>query len=180
MNMIENGYTVVSADLFLTGEFHRSGNKSGRDSSNCNHFTTFNYTDAALQVQDIVTVYNYVSQKYVSQKYTQDITLVGIKEATTLCLAAMPFLKQIKNVALDFSTFCYDDESDYLDKFFIPGFLSAGDFKTCIRLSSPEKLTLFNVKDDKSIDFIKEDYDTKREKGILEICKTIPDLDLQA
>jgi hypothetical protein len=140
MNMIDKGYTIVSTDLFLTGEFHRPGSSSGRDSGKCNHFTTFNYSDDALRVQDIVTVYNYVYQNY-----SHDITIIGVKDATALCLAAMPFIDKVKTVALDLCTYNFNSEFDYLDKFYIPGFLSAGAFKTCLQLAQIIKLILFNA-----------------------------------
>jgi hypothetical protein len=80
--------------------------------------------------------------------------LLGLREAGLWCLAAMPFLKNVKSILVDFDSFSLPNERMYLEKFFIPGFLSIGGFETCIRLSQSSEVVLFNAKNHDAIEFI--------------------------
>jgi dienelactone hydrolase len=171
-NELSDGYTIASADLFLTGEYHSAGSNSGRDMSTSIHFTTFNYTDTALRIQDIVKVC-----KYIKSQDTNEIIVCGLKEAGMWCIAALPFITQIKCGLIDLSKYNPDSVKLYLDKFFIPGFLSAGGFKTSLRLSQSTKLQLFNVKNEKNLDFIKNISSQKNDGSLIKIIEKLPVFD---
>lgn len=134
-NLLDLGHTVVSPDVFLTGEYQQPGRLSGRDTGRCNHFAAYNETDTALRVQDVITVC-----RYLSQTLQGGISLCGIGDAGLWCLAAMPFLGEVQRAVLCCRPLGLSDERDFLKQFFVPGFLAAGGFETCIRLSKTDAL----------------------------------------
>lgn len=166
--LLDEGCTIASADLFLTGEFHRPGCTSGRESGICNHFTTYNCTDVALRVQDVVLVF-----QYIQQKNGGEVCLGGIKEAGLWCLAALPFLENANKVLIDCGSLGISGDDHYVDKFFVPGFLAAGGFESSIQLSTPNELTLINVKNQEEIGFIRRVYDDIGNK-VLKVFDSVP------
>ena len=132
--LLDRGCTVLSADLFLTGEFHKPYGLSGRDfsppvyrfSSN-SYVTTYNYTDNALRIQDLIGVYEYLSSK------TDKLTVCGLGDAAYLVIAALPFMPGVRLACAETEETL--DEDMYVERFFLPGFLAAGGPESCRRLS---------------------------------------------
>lgn len=169
LKALERGYTIVSADLFLTGEFNRPGSQAGRDTGNCKQLTTFNRTDIAFRIQDIITVC-----KHLNRIRNEEIILAGLKEASLWCLAAMPHLAGLKRALLDIGSFDFTSDSMYFSRFFLPGFLAAGGFESCIRLFMPVELELFNETYPGNMEFFKRIYGDKA--SMVKSYKTITEI----
>lgn len=168
---LEAGFTVVSGDVFLTGEFHRPWSITGRNPADCNHFTAYNRVDAALRIQDVAAIC-----KYVHREYKCGIILGGPGEAGLWCLAAVPFLHGVQGVMVDFGLLNSLSEEKYLKSFYLPGFLSVGGFETCIRLSGSAQLLLYNVKDETETEFLKAKFGENDSKGLLRIFNDVQSL----
>ncbi len=153
-DILEEGHVVISPDLFLTGEYNYPGCSTGRVYPSSKSFTTFNQTDDALKVKDIVSTYNWVTKG----KY-EEIILGGFGIASIWCIAALPFLKDIKEVILDVTSFNPEDEREYIKSFYVPGFLAMGGFETCLRISSTKRIALLNEGKGKLAEMLTKAYD---------------------
>ena len=134
--LLGEGYRIACADLFLTGEYLRPWGASGRDFSRpkyrwCEHqyVTTYNYTDDALRIQDFIGVYRCL----VSQGHR--VVPAALGEDGALVATALPFLPGVEEARIDLSAFDGAEDRDYVDTFFLPGFLYCGGLETCLLLS---------------------------------------------
>ena len=79
---------VLGVDPFLTGGHSSADGKVIRDTSD-RYFSTYNRTDAALRVQDILTTLTYLK----SQVGLSTLNLIGLGEAGLWCLLAAGFCR---------------------------------------------------------------------------------------
>lgn len=135
--LLRKGFDVASADVFLTGEYHKPYGQSGRNFSmpqdyhfgEFEHYiTTFNRTDDAYRVQDVIGTCRCLSG------IADELLLIGLGDASLWIMAALPFLSGISDVALETDASGWE-ESDFIEHFFLPGFLAAGGVESCKRLS---------------------------------------------
>lgn len=124
---LNEGITVVCPDLFCTGEYNTPYANCGRDYTgnnidnpwyNCTrkvYFSTYNHSDTALKIQDIVTVWLYLQQQGLKQ-----VKVKGFEIAGLWALAAAPFIDGV-------------EECEEADNVFLPCNLSAGGFEGCRR-----------------------------------------------
>jgi len=140
--LLDRGFAVASADLFLTGEYHRPYGAAGRDFQKpayqyCAnvYVSTYNYTDAAYRVQDLIGVYSYLVAK------AGFVVPVGLGDAAPWVLCALPFLPGLKAFCADVSEFENQSDNFYIERFFLPGFLASGGFQTCRLLSHGREYT---------------------------------------
>lgn len=139
--LLKAGYTVICADLFLTGEHQRPFGISGRDFSmpesfRCvNHYVTaYNYTDAAYRVRDYIGVFQYLRPLY------EELIPAGMGKAAAWAAAALPFLPKVSAACLREEDL--PEEEELVEDFFLPGFLNGGGFKACRLLSNIPWLSL--------------------------------------
>ncbi len=92
------------------------------------YFLSYNQTDAADRVQDILTAMAYLE----SQNHTVP-TLVGLKEAGVWCLFAAAAAPVEVEVMGDLNGFTGSDE-DFRDRFFVPGIQRAGGLGAALQL----------------------------------------------
>ena len=59
-DLLQKGYQVATADVFLTGAYLKPYSQSGRNATLDQYFTTYNYADSVLRVQDIVHIYRFL------------------------------------------------------------------------------------------------------------------------
>ena len=166
---LNKGYAIGSADLFLQGENSRPGIASGRNPMLSTHFYCFNRTDDALRVSDIVTVY-----EYFKTKGFDDISIVGLDTSARNVMSAIPFLENIKRGIVDLSQLDLE-EDDYIDSFYLPGFLSVGGFETCIKLYGDMELVAFNGMEKTMAETIKIIYESANKSDKLKIYTDEPE-----
>jgi len=98
-------------------------------------------TAVALRVSDIVTVYGYFRTKGFT-----DISVAGLESSARHVAATMPFLEGLKRGIIDLSRLDLN-EDDYVEEFYLPGFLGMGGFETCFKLCGGIGIVAFNGKD---------------------------------
>ena len=138
-DLLAAGESVLGVDLFLTGAHRAADGKVLRDDGiRC--FTTYNRTDAALRVQDILTALAYLK----SQAAVSTHNLIGLGEAGLWCLLAAGFT-DVDRTVVDANRFDTDDDAAYLRTLPIPSIRRVGDFRTAGTLVAPRHLLIHNT-----------------------------------
>ena len=109
--LVAAGRPVLLIDAFQTG-----GAVAKRDTS-ARHFLTFNKTDDANRVQDILTALAFLNQP--------GVKLVGLGKAAVWCQFAAAVAKAPVSLEADLAGFGGSDQ-DFIDRFFVPGIQRAG------------------------------------------------------
>ena len=143
---------VLGIDLFLTGAHSSADEKVIRDTSD-RYFTTYNRTDAALRVQDILTTLTYLK----SQVAVSTLNLIGLGEAGLWCLLAAGFA-DVDRTVIDANGFDSDNDEAYLQNLPIPSIRRVGDFRTAGTLVAPRHLLIHNTSNTFQTDWIADVY----------------------
>jgi dienelactone hydrolase len=121
---------VMLADVFQTGSSHTHRDRSGA------WFLSYNQTDDANRVQDILTVLSYAKSLT-----GEEVRLVGLDDAAIWCV----FAAAIAPIPVRFSgapsrPFPGTDD-DFHDRFFVPGIQRAGGWQAAWKLVGGEGAT---------------------------------------
>ena len=108
------GRTVLMIDAFQTGGAVAPRNRS------VPHFLTFNKSDDANRVQDILTALAYLN--------SPGAELIGLDKAGIWCLFAAAVAPQRVNLKADLSGFSGTDQ-DFVGRFFVPDIQRAGGLR---------------------------------------------------
>ncbi len=142
-SLLNGGSAVMAIDCFLTGEL-----KTGERKRTAEHWLTYNRTDLALRVQDILTAIGYLS----SREDVREVNLVGLEEAGTWCLLANAIAPNVRRAAIDTRGFS-DDKSAWQGENLIPGILRAGGARVAAALIAPRRMLLHNTRGKFPTDF---------------------------
>jgi len=145
--LLAKGYIVLGIDTFKTGETFLLK----RDES-VNHFYTYNLSDTALRIQDILTGIAYL------QTYTYTVDLIGMERAGIWCLLARGLASNVNRTVIDADQFDCDNDDVWVKDLFIPHIRKAGDFYTSAILTVPEKLFIHNASANFPINWFKDAY----------------------
>ncbi|HGJ64902.1 TPA: hypothetical protein ENS27_05865 [bacterium] len=129
---------VLGIDTYKTGE-----TSSLKRDESISHFYTYNISDTALRLQDILNGIAYL----LTQTYTVD--LIGLEKAGLWCLLTRGVAENVNQTIVDCDQFDYNNDDAWVKDLFIPHIRKAGDFKTSATLIAPAKLCIHNV----SVDF---------------------------
>ena len=151
-DLLAAGESVLGVDLFLTGAHSVADGKVIRDTSD-RYFTTYNRTDAALRVQDILTALGYLK----SQAEVSTLNLIGLGEAGLWCLLAAGFA-DVDRTVVDANQFDSDNDEAYLHALPIPSIRRVGDFRTAGTLVAPRHLLIHNTSNTFQTDWIADVY----------------------
>ena len=151
-DLLAAGESVLGIDPFLTGAHSSADGKVIRDTGD-RYFTTYNRTDAALRVQDIVTALTYLK----SQIAVSNLNLIGLGEAGLWCLLAAGFA-DIDRTVVDANRFDSDNDEAYLQNLPIPSIRRVGDFRTAGTLVAPRHLLIHNTGNTFQTDWIADVY----------------------
>jgi dienelactone hydrolase len=121
------GRTLLAIDAFQTGSA-----VAPRDGSH-QYFLTFNRSDDANRVQDILTAIAYLRQSGQS-----DISVIGIGKAAVWATFAAALSEIPVQLRAPLGSFKGDDQ-DFIDKFFVPGIQRAGGLRAAEILISKTK-----------------------------------------
>lgn len=123
-NWLHSGETLVLMDAFQTGSTRGAQNKSEK------FFLTFNKSDDAERVQDILTVLRWMQ----TAKGATNLHVTGLDRAqiwAVFAAAAAPV-----KVAADRPTISFDGSDDaFTREFFVPGMQRAGGWQAALRLA---------------------------------------------
>ena len=133
--LLNRGGIVMSIDAFQTGTA-----VAPRDASN-SAFSSFNQTNDANRVQDILTALEYLR----SRSKAQAVNLVGLETAGIWSYFARAMAGEGVNLAADLTQFAADTDSEYVSKFFIPGLRRAGDFHAASVLNTQGRALIYNA-----------------------------------
>jgi len=149
--LLRRGSAVFSIDAFQTGEHRGTRDMSDR------MFTTYNRTDDAERVQDVLTALTYLNgRKHVQQDARAkppgavelgEVSLVGMDRAGLWVLLARALAPHdfAARTAADAWQFETENDAAYLEKLFIPLIRRAGDFRTATALIAPAPLLIHNT-----------------------------------
>ena len=151
-DLLAAGESVLGVDLFLTGARRAADGKMIRDDS-IRHFATYNRTDAALRVQDILTALAHLK----FQAGVSILNLIGLGEAGLWCLLAAGFA-DVDRTVVDANRFDSDKDAAYLQTLSIPGIRRVGDFRTAGTLVVPRYLLIHNTDNTFRTDWIADVY----------------------
>ncbi len=121
---IAAGRSVLFIDAFQTGSAAAPRDTSAR------HFLTFNRTDDANRVQDVLT-----ALAFLKETGAQDIKLVGIDKAAIWARFAAALANTPMKLDANLGAFKGTDEQ-FLEQFFIPGIQRAGGLQAALLLTS--------------------------------------------
>ena len=133
--LLNRGGAVMGIDAFQTGRAKKTSQRSR------GYFTTFNRTDDANRVQDILTALIYLRTRLDSQQ----VNLVGIGPAGVWTLFAAASAEGPLDVVADLDGFAADSDKEFEQKFFIPGLRRAGDFRAAAVLLPPGRTLLYHA-----------------------------------
>ncbi|HEY8743925.1 MAG TPA: hypothetical protein VIU62_12540 [Chloroflexota bacterium] len=136
--ILGDGRAALLFDAFLTGDYQTPAALSGRDQSSP-HFLTFNQSDAALRVQDVVTAV--AAARELSASDTVDV--LGLEEAGIWCILARPLAVGVGLLVADGVDFDPGADDDYLQRLYIPGLQRLGGLRTALLLAAPQTVRLF-------------------------------------
>jgi dienelactone hydrolase len=118
--LVEAGRSVLMIDAFQTGRAVAPRDRSVRN------FLTFNKTDDANRVQDILTALAWLNKP--------KIRLIGLGKAAVWCLFAASVSRQPVDLQADLAGFTGTDQ-DYIDSFFVPAIQRAGGLRAARQLA---------------------------------------------
>ncbi|MYE91717.1 hypothetical protein F4X33_22280 [Candidatus Poribacteria bacterium] len=174
-DLLAAGESVLGIDPFLTGAHSSADGKVIRDTGD-RYFTTYNRTDAALRVQDIVTALTYLK----SQIAVSNLNLIGIGEAGLWCLLAAGFA-DVDRTVVDANQFDSDNDEAYLQNLPIPSIRRVGDFRTAGTLVAPRHLLIHNTGNTFQTDWIADVYQAADATDRLQIeTEAVSDTDIAA
>ena len=137
--LVKAGFSVLAVKPFPTPMDRKwSDNEEIRQKD---YFTTYNRTDAANRVQDILTSLGYLK----GRSDVTDVSLVGLEQAGLSALLARSVAPGVKRLVADAAQFEAENDQAYLRDFPIPGIRRAGDFRTAVALAAPGALLVHNT-----------------------------------
>ena len=118
--LVRTGRPIYTIDAFQTGAAVAPRNRDAK------MFLTFNRSDDANRVQDILTVLRWLE--------APEVELVGVGKAAIWCQFAAAIARQKVILKADVSNFTGTDR-EYVDRFFVPGIQRAGGLRVARLLS---------------------------------------------
>ncbi len=118
------GRTVLAIDAFQTGSAVAPRDRSHQ------HFLTFNLSDDACRVQDILTALAWLK----AQGY-RDLQLAGSGDAAIWALFAAALAPRSSVQLLTDAGSFQGSDQEFLERFFVPGIQCAGGLQTALRLA---------------------------------------------
>ena len=123
-SLVDSGRSVLMIDTFQTGNAHAYRNRSSR------YFLTYNRSDDANRVQDILT-----ALAFLKTNHSGPIRVVGLENAGVWCLFAAAVAPIDVTLTANLDGFDGSDES-FRKGFFVPGVQRAGGLRAARLLTS--------------------------------------------
>jgi hypothetical protein len=125
---------VMLADVFQTGSAKTHRDRSGA------WFLSYNQTDDANRVQDILTVL-----AYVKSLAGDEVRLVGLDDASIWCVFAAAIAPAPVHLSGSPSRPFFGTDEEFHERFFVPGIQRAGGWQAAWRLLGGEPATHSSV-----------------------------------
>jgi len=127
VRIVASSRTMLLIDAFQTGSARSPRDRSHR------HFLTFNKTDDANRVQDILTALCYLNAKTGGK-----VELIGLGKAAVWALFAAAIAPVDLKLTADLGDFKGTDE-DFLSQLYVPGIQRAGGLKAALELTADRR-----------------------------------------
>ena len=121
------GRTVLAIDAFQTGSAVAPRDRSHQ------HFLTFNLSDDACRVQDVLTALAWLKEQGHS-----DLELAGSGDAAVWALFAAALAPPASVRLLSDAGPFQGSDQEFLERFFVPGIQCAGGLRTALRLTGKD------------------------------------------
>lgn len=131
-SLVGAGYVAASVNLLPQAQNSEQAKKY-------RYVTTYNRTDVANQVQDVLTALAYLSGK------TSRLHVVALGKTGTLALLARGLAPKVDRMVADVAGFDSTSDQEFLAQLPIPGIRRAGDFATAITLAPLTPLLIHNT-----------------------------------
>lgn len=164
--LLQKGHQVLAIDCFDTGE-HIGPPESADRLTRHKFFDTYNRTDAANRVQDIVT-----ALAYARSRKAGPVNLIGVGDAGLWCLLARAFAGDVDRTVVDAGAFDSTNDRAYVEKLYAPSLRRAGDFRTAAALIAPGKLFIHNTRGRFKTDWFADVYRAAGDSAALEVRGT--------
>ena len=145
--LLSRGQMVLTIDSFNTGEHVASS-----EQPQYKFFDTYNRTDTANRVQDILTALSYLESQ------GKPVNLVGVGDAGLWCMLARAFAPGVSKTVIDASGFDNTDDQAFVERLYVPCLRRAGDFRTAGSLIAPGKMLIHNARGRLQTDWIEDAY----------------------
>jgi len=139
--LLAKGMRVLAIDAFLTGEYQTAGGQVGRNLNGITHWTTYNRTDHAERVQDILTAIAFLT----SCSKVSDIHLVGLGRAGVWSMLARALTGSVSRTVIDADRFDNDSDEAWSGELYVPGIRRCGDVTTAGILVAPAPMMVMNT-----------------------------------
>ncbi len=139
-SLLDDNTFIFMPDLFLTGEHHSAITETKRN-KDTSHFYTYNQSDTALRVQDILTSLIFLQ----SHEVVNETAVIAEGDAGLWTVLAAPFAEEIDAVVVDAAQYPSGRDSGYMRKLYVPGLRRAGDFRSAQALIAPVPLYIHNT-----------------------------------
>ncbi len=126
---LADGIAVVSADLYMTGEFEGAEITITGDEVCVRHTHSFNYPINALRAQDAALLWKAVHTD------GMECSLVAEGCAARAAACALPFLDGVKSASLEKAPLLLNGEKEYHEQCYIPGILAVGGFDGFLQMA---------------------------------------------
>jgi dienelactone hydrolase len=161
--LIDQGREVLLIDPFGAGDNQLSPTSDRNPDEK--FFDTYNRTDTALRVQDIVMALLAMRRR----SPEAPLSLVGLGEAGLWCLLASPSAPSLNAVAVDLAQLDASSDEPLMQRLWTPCLRRAGDLRTAGALWAPTKLLLHNAGSDYGLDFVRAAYQAAGAEGKLRV-----------
>ena len=128
--LLAAGGDVMAIDAFQLAHASAPRDIAGAGRNAEKYFTTFNRTDAANRVLDVVTAIPFARQRMGAEQ----INLVCLGETGPWCALARALASGSIRLAADLNQFDASKDEEYVEKLFIPHLRKAGDFRAAATL----------------------------------------------
>ncbi len=163
--LLERGGSVAAIDVFQTAQARDTRDIAGAGNSAEKHFTTFNRTDSANRIQDVLTAIIYFRTRF----NVREINLVGIGEGGIWSLFARVLADEGIRLIADLDQFDAGNDAEFDSKMYIPHIRKAGDFRAASVLVAGHKTLLHNVNTAFPNDWIEGSFSAAEADGMLEL-----------
>ncbi|MDA1312048.1 MAG: hypothetical protein O2968_01820 [Acidobacteria bacterium] len=153
-SLVARGGVVMGIDAFQTGRSRTTVEMPAGEGQR-RYFTTFNRTDDANRVQDILTAIAALRK----QTGQQAVNLVGMGEAGVWSVFARALADADVSLLADLAQFYAASDEEYVEHFFVPGIRRAGDFRAAVTLLAGGAAVLHNVSTDFPTDWLEASFE---------------------
>ncbi len=163
--ILKRGGVVMAIDAFQTGHARAPRDIAGAGRNAELYFTTFNRTDDANRIQDVLTALAYLRKR----AETPQVNLLGMGMGGVWSLFARALADNDVRLVADLDQFDPSSDSAFEQRLFIPGLRRAGDFLAAAVLQAGGQTLLHNVSPGFPSDWYKASFEAAGAPDLLDL-----------